>query len=146
MCIHGPGLICKVEGRINQICYCDILEENVHKVISKFNLDPSCIIFQQDNASIHTTKMLQEWFSWQPFILLPWPTQLPDLNPIEHIWSILKQRLNQYEKPPTGLMDLWDHVIEVFHSITPNDCRRLIESMPHRITTIKATKGRWTKY
>ena len=63
ICIHGPGLICKVEERINQICYCDILEENIHKVISKFNLDPSCVIFQQDNASIYTTKMLQEWFS-----------------------------------------------------------------------------------
>ena len=46
MYIYRPGLIYKVEGSINQICYRDILEENVHKVISKFNLDPSCVIFQ----------------------------------------------------------------------------------------------------
>ena len=58
MCIHGPRLICKVEGHINQICYRDILEENVHRVISKFNLDPSRVILQQDNAPIYTTKML----------------------------------------------------------------------------------------
>ena len=58
--IHGPGLICKVEGCINYIRYHDILEENVHMVISKFNLDPSCVIFQQDNAPIHTTMMLQD--------------------------------------------------------------------------------------
>jgi transposase len=146
MCMHGPGLICKVEGRINQIRYRDILEENVHRVISKFNLDRSRVIFQQDNAPIHTTKMLQEWFSRQPFALLPWPAQSPDLNPIEHLWSILKRRLNQYERPPNGLLELWDRVVEVFHSITPDDCRRLVESMPHRIAAVKAAKGRWTKY
>ena len=44
MCIHGHRLICKVEGYINR--YCDIQEENVHKVISQFNFDHSLVIFQ----------------------------------------------------------------------------------------------------
>ena len=85
ICIHGLGLICKVEGCINQICYCDILKENVHRIISKFKLDPSCVIFQQDNAPFHTTKMLQECVSWQPLSLLPWLAPSPDLIPIEHL-------------------------------------------------------------
>ena len=53
MCINGPGLICKVDGRINQTRYLDILEKNIPKIISKFNLDSFFIIFQQDNAPIH---------------------------------------------------------------------------------------------
>ena len=146
MCIYGSKLVCKVDGRINQICYRDILEDNVHKVISKFNLDPSHVIFQQDNATIHTTKMLQEWFSRQPFTLLPWLAQSLDLNPIEHLWSILKRRLIRYKRPPTGLIELWDRVVEVFYSITLDDCRQLVENMPNRIAAVKAAKGKWTKY
>ena len=85
MCINGPGLICKVDGHINQSRYLDILEENIPKIISKFNLDSSSIIFQQDNAPIHRAKLLQKWFSKQQFNLLPWPAQSLDLNPIEHL-------------------------------------------------------------
>ena len=73
MCINGPGLICKVDMHINQSHYLDILEENIPKIISKFNLGSSSIIFQQDNAPIHKTKLLQKWFSKQQFSLLPWP-------------------------------------------------------------------------
>jgi hypothetical protein len=46
MCIHGLGLICKVEGRINQSYYRDILEENVQRTISQFNSNPSRVIYQ----------------------------------------------------------------------------------------------------
>ena len=146
MCINGPGLICKVDGRINQSRYLDILKENIPKIISKFNLDSSSIIFQQDNAPIHRAKLLQKWFSKQQFSLLPWPAQSPDLNPIEHLWAILKRRLNRYDRPPTGLIELWDRTMEIFYSITPTDCKRLVESMPHQIQAVIAAKGRWIKY
>ena len=46
MCINGPGLICTIDGCINQSRYLDILEENIPKIILKFNLDSSSIIFQ----------------------------------------------------------------------------------------------------
>lgn len=60
MCIHGPRLVCEVEGRINQHPYREILEQNVCRPIQKIYLDPSCIILQQDNAHGHTTKMLHK--------------------------------------------------------------------------------------
>ena len=60
MCINGLGLIYKVDWHINQSHYLNILEENIPKIISKFNLDSSFIIFQQDNAPIYRAKLLQK--------------------------------------------------------------------------------------
>ena len=87
-----------------------------------------------------------EWFSQQCFTLLPWPSQSPDLNPIEHLWAILKQALNRYDRPPSGMVELWNRVVEIFYSITLDDCKRLVESMPLRIASIIKAKGKWTKY
>ena len=116
------------------------------QTICKFDLDLSSVIFQQDNAPIHTTKMLMEWFSQQHFTLLPWPSQSPDLNPIEHLWAILKQALNRYDCLPSGMVELWDRVVEIFYFITSDDCRRLVESMPRQIAFVVKAKGKWTKY
>ena len=146
MTSHGPGLVYKIEGRLNQHGYHQILEQTIDGIIRKYNLDATKVIFQQDNASIYTTKMMQEWFSRQSFSLLMWPTQSPDLNPIEYLWAILKRRLNQYDSPPIGMIELWERVVQVFSSITTHDCRRLVESMPKRMEAVVASKGKWTKY
>lgn len=55
MCIHGHELVCKAERGINQHHCHEILEQNVCRIIQKFHLDTSRVIFQQDNVHIHTT-------------------------------------------------------------------------------------------
>ena len=45
MYIHGPGLVCKLEGHINQHYYREILEQNVCRMIQNFHFGPfSCHI------------------------------------------------------------------------------------------------------
>ena len=89
---------------------------------------------------------MKQWFSRQPFGVLSWPAQSLDLNPIENLWTILKRRLNRYDTPPKGILELWSHVEETFPSITVDDCKRLIESMPRRIAAVLKSKGKWTKW
>ena len=58
----------------------------------------------------------------------PWPSQCPDLNPIEHLWEIMKKRL---EKGPCKNMDeLKETIFETWESITSNTTGSLVLLMP----------------
>jgi hypothetical protein len=85
MMAQRPGFMCRLTGTIDQYVYKSILEDELARTIEWYNLDPSQVIFQQDNDPKHRARSVQEWLETQEFQVLDWPAQSPDLNPIEHI-------------------------------------------------------------
>jgi transposase len=146
MTAHGPGFMCKLEGTMDQHLYKQILEEDLYGTIEEYEMDVTRVIFQHDNDPKHKAKSVQKWLEEQPLEVLEWPAQSPDLNPIEHLWALLKRRLNQYETPPSGMLELWERTHFQFYKITGDECMRLYDSMPRRIEAVLAAKGMWTDY
>ena len=110
MTFYGCGLFMKINSKVNQALYKEILEVGLSSTICFYDMDPRRAIFQQHNAPIHNAKLMKQWFKQQTFGLLQWSAQSPDLNLIEHMWALVKRRLNQYENAPSGLLKLWDCV------------------------------------
>ena len=44
------------------------------------------------------------------------------------------------------MRELWNRVITEWNKITPEDCSKLIQSMPNRIKAVIKAKVLWTDY
>ncbi len=101
-------------------------------------------IFQQDLAPAHTAKSTKSWLNDHGVGVLDWPANSPDLNPTENIWGIVKRKMRN--KRPKNADELKATVKETLASIPPQQCHKLIPSMPHPIEAVIKAKGADTKY
>ncbi len=141
----GVGYLCRIDGAIDAKKYCKILEDNLLKSIEKYYLNLDEVIFQHDNAPSHSAKVTQQLLERNNIRVLDWPSQSPDLNPIEHLWDHLKREIRK-KKQCQDIEELWDIVQDIWYSITPQTCRKLVHSMPKRLEQVRKSKGGFTSY
>ena len=146
MTAKGVGYACRINGRMNEQLYIDIIRNVFVRSLERNGLEIGNIIFQQDGDSKHTSHLAPKWFHINKVELLDWPAQSPDLNPIEHLWRYLKCQLVKYESDPVSMQELWQRVDAEWNNIPQEFCMNLIESMPRRIAAVIKAKGGNTKY
>ena len=87
------------------------------------------------------------WIVQKKIKILPdWPSQSPDLNPIEHLWHELERRLRKRSAHPKNFRELEEALQDEWERIPPETYINLIESMPHRIEACIKNNGWPTKY
>ena len=139
------GPLVKLEGRITANIYIDMLENHLLPFINSLE-NKNDYTFQEDNAPIHTAKIAKKWKNDNDIKSLPWPAQSPDLNPIENLWDELERQIRKHKPLPKNPNDLWHILQEEWSKLDENILKKLVDSMPRRITAVIANRGNPTKY
>lgn len=142
-CFSGKGIgpLVKIDGKMNRHDYIKVLETNLLPLIDH-DFNGWGYSFQDDNAPVHTAKDVQEWLKTNKIKLLEnWPSQSPDLNPIEHLWHELETRIRNRPNNLKNLKELEAALKEEWDKIPQNVLMNLIESMPRRIQACIESKG-----
>ena len=142
---------------VDQHYYCDnilkgILFERIKKnatLGSKFAIklvpNMSKMNFQQGGACPHTAlrtqRMLIEKIPnyWDKGI---WPANSPDPSPIEQLWSILGNKLEEMKPQPKNIASLERALTNAWKLITKETLQNLIQSMSSRIHAV--IKAKWS--
>lgn len=90
-------------------------------------------IFQQDNASIHSSSSTRLWLSSKKVRVLPWPARFPDLNPIENVWGYLARKVYAHGRQFNNVSELEKKIYEEWEAISQDYLQTLVNSMPNRI-------------
>lgn len=142
----GFGRLVRVEGNMNAIQYCQILEEGLLGTLDDHDIDRRSIYFQQDNDPKHTSRCATTWFAKNRFDLLAWPPNSPDMNIIENVWNQLEVNYNRRPYHARNEDELFEMLREEWENLSQAFCSRLYESMPARIKELQHAKGSWTRH
>jgi len=146
---NGPiGFVLFTET-MNAQKYCEILEQHLFPNASRAG--PRWR-FQHDNAPMHTASVTRCLLETHKTRVIDWPANSPDLNPIENLWSILKNKVErQVNFHLTRTRSLSN---EEFRSIIKTEWEgidksvllNLANSMQKRITQLLERKGNKINY
>ena len=139
----GPGRLAIIDGTMNSALYQKILKENVRPSVRDLKLKHTWVM-QQDNDPKHASKSTSEWLKKNKMKVLEWPSQSPDLNPIEMLWHDLKQAV--HARKPSNVAELKQFCKEEWAKIPQQRCKRLIASYRKRLIAVVAAKGGTTNY
>ena len=139
---NGAGPLHRVQGKMDAAIYHDIISK-VLVPYGSLNM-PNDWIFQHDNDPKHTAGLVKNYLHKKKIRVLPWPSQSPDLNPIEHLWDVL-ERHTRHKTVRNG-NEKFEILTREWAAIGKQTINTLIESMPRRCRAVIESRGYPTKY
>lgn len=143
MAANGVGNIYVIDGNMDKFMYLQILKDNLHASARNLGLEGN-FQFYQDNDPKHKSFLIREWMLYNCPKVIETPPQSPDLNVIEHLWDFLDDRIRQHRISSRN--HLKQVILEEWAKIPSEFTKKLVESMPRRLSAVRVAKGLHTKY
>ena len=140
----GVGQVYRCEGTMRQDQYIRVLRNHMLPSATALYGQGQAFVFQQDNAPCHKARRVSDFLQRSGVVVMDWPAQSPDLNPIEHLWEVLFRKVEN--KKPSNLNALWQLLQEAWVDIPAATIQKLVHSMPARCAAVVKAKGRHTRY
>ncbi|KAL4512312.1 hypothetical protein ABPG72_005314 [Tetrahymena utriculariae] len=123
------------EGSLNKEVYQEILEKRMEEMESLY---PDGFEFMHDNHPVHSS--LEIWGEEQGLNIIDFPPYSPDLNPIENLWAVLKNKVaadnpKTYKQLEDSLYKNWEILTQI------DTLRPFIEGLQNRYSMCIENKG-----
>lgn len=145
--VHDYTSLYRVEGgTLNSDRYIQLLRDVLIPVLPM--LLPNGGYFQQDNARAHRSRATKIFLEKNAIKIFNWPSNSPDMSPIENVWGIMQSILNRDYEVPKSANELFATLEQIWISIMKEKEYRtkLIDSMNDRVHALDVAKGSFTKY
>ena len=130
-------------------CFTNNLNAELLCTIYKTTLVPSAITFfgkgnhkwllQEDNDPKHKSIKAQGWKADNEINCLSWPSQSPDLNPMENVWSVLQANVGNHK--PNSVKELIQVTNKEWKALDKIFAQNLVISMKNCVSLLLSNKG-----
>ncbi len=150
-CFHGntqgPGIFWEKDwGSINQESYCAHTVPVIHGYIELQRRQGVHLVLMQDGAPGHAAGETKEELRARGICVIFWPPYSPDLNPIERVWHIMKNYLQDNYPEDMGYDQLRAAVNDAWNKVGQFEFETLINEMKERCQAVIDAEGRFTKW
>ena len=138
------------KGKTSLFCFSEIMDARLYVDIVRRHIPEISQMlgddwqFQQDNDPKHTSRIAKSFLSDNVPKLMDWPSNSPDLNPIENLWNIVKT--NVEKRLPKNRGDLGQFMKEEWERIPDTVLINLINSMQTRCELVIERNGERIPY
>jgi transposase len=145
--LHFKTQLYFFEETLDADLYCKILNKRLPPAHA-FNLhqrDRNKWVLVQDNDPKHKSKKVEKVLDrLAPDRLRDWPSNSPDFNPIEDIWSELDYELQK--TGPKDIVKLKSALSKAWKNLDQTKVKSSIESLPRRLEECLKVNGERTRY